>query len=282
MSPTSTSTTLNETEQAVAAPPANWVVRATLLYEHRRLLGRVTAIALLMSLGNRVRNTQVLRRCDEHHAARSTRVRRNAACAARWSLGRTRQSGQPGWRLALQSPYRGTLCEFVGEWGCRRSFDRPISLTAGLSQTVSIHNGQAARALHFHHRRQEERRHHHRSPGYGPVRAQDMAQAYLDDLNSLLTQTSTSSAHQERIFIESRFHSVGADLERAQLTLSEFSSKNSTIDIKEQTRGLVDAEARVQGELLVEQAGLQSLCQIYGGGNMRGAEARIAALKRDF
>ena len=107
-----------------------------------------------------------------------------------------------------------------------------------------------------------------------------MAQAYLDDLNSLLTQTSTSSAHQERIFIESRFHSVGADLERAQLTLSEFSSKNSTIDIKEQTRRLVDG-ARVQGELLVEQAGLQSLRQIYGDGNMRGAEARIAALKRD-
>jgi capsule polysaccharide export protein KpsE/RkpR len=103
-------------------------------------------------------------------------------------------------------------------------------------------------------------------------------------LNNLLTRTSTSSAHQERIFIESRLHSVGADLEQAQLAFSEFSSKNSTIDIKEQTRGLVDAGARVQGELLVERSGLQSLRQIYGDGNVRvrETEARIAALQRDL
>jgi capsule polysaccharide export protein KpsE/RkpR len=116
------------------------------------------------------------------------------------------------------------------------------------------------------------------------VRARDMAQAYLDELNKLLTRTSTSSAHQERIFIENRLHSVGADLEQAQLALSEFSSKNSTIDIKEQTRGLVDAGARIQGELLVEQSGLQSLRQIYGDGNVRVREtqARIASLQRDL
>jgi capsule polysaccharide export protein KpsE/RkpR len=117
-----------------------------------------------------------------------------------------------------------------------------------------------------------------------PVRARDMAQAYLDELNNLLTRTSSSSARQERIFIESRLHSVAADLEQAQLELSEFSSKNSTIDIKEQTRGLVEAGARVQGELLVEQSGLQSLRQIYGDGNVRvrETEARIASLQRDL
>jgi capsule polysaccharide export protein KpsE/RkpR len=86
------------------------------------------------------------------------------------------------------------------------------------------------------------------------------------------------------MFIEGRLRSVGADLEQAQLAMSEFSSKNSTIDIKEQTRGPVDAGARVQGELLVEQAGLQSLRQIYGDGNVRvrETEARIAALQRDL
>jgi uncharacterized protein involved in exopolysaccharide biosynthesis len=117
-----------------------------------------------------------------------------------------------------------------------------------------------------------------------PGRARDMAQAYLDELNHLLTQTSTSSARQERIFIESRLRSVGANLEQAQLALSEFSSRNTTVDIPEQTRGLVDAGARVQGELLVEQSGLQSLRQIYGDGNVRvrETEARIAALQHDL
>jgi capsule polysaccharide export protein KpsE/RkpR len=47
---------------------------------------------------------------------------------------------------------------------------------------------------------------------------------------------------------------------------------------------MVDAGARVQGELLVEQAGLQSLRQIYGDGNVRVREtqARIATLQHDL
>ena len=117
-----------------------------------------------------------------------------------------------------------------------------------------------------------------------PVRARDLAQGYLDELNRLVTRTSTSAARQERIFIEQRLHSVQSDLEHAQLQLSEFSSKNSTIDIREQTRAMVDAGARVQAELLVEQSGLQSLRQIYGDGNVRvrETEARIASLQRDL
>jgi len=116
------------------------------------------------------------------------------------------------------------------------------------------------------------------------VRARDLAQGYLDELNKLVTQTNTSTAHRERIFIERRLHSVQADLERAQLELSEFSSRNSTVDIKEQTRAMVDAGARVQGELLVAQSGLQSLRQVYGEGNVRvrETEARIASLQRDL
>jgi len=119
---------------------------------------------------------------------------------------------------------------------------------------------------------------------HDPVRARDLAQGYLDELNRLVTQTSTSAARQERVFIEQRLRRVQADLERAQLELSEFSSKNSTIDIKEQTRAMVDTGARVQGELLVEQSGLQSLRQIYGDGNVRvrETEARIASLQHDL
>jgi capsule polysaccharide export protein KpsE/RkpR len=103
-------------------------------------------------------------------------------------------------------------------------------------------------------------------------------------LNKILNQTSTSTARQERMFIEHRLNAVQNDLERAQLELSEFSSKNSTVDIKEQTRAMVDTGARVQGELLVEESGLQSLRQIYGDNNIRvrETEARVASLQRDL
>jgi uncharacterized protein involved in exopolysaccharide biosynthesis len=112
-------------------------------------------------------------------------------------------------------------------------------------------------------------------------RARDLAQGYLDELNQLVMRTNTSAAHRERVFIEQRLHSVQADLEDAEMKLSQFSSNNTAIDIKEQTHAMVDAGAQVQAELIVEQSGLESLRQIYGDGNMRvrESEARIASLQ---
>ena len=119
---------------------------------------------------------------------------------------------------------------------------------------------------------------------HDPVRARDIAQAYLDNLNRLVIQTSTSSAHQERMFIEQRLSSVSADLERAQKELSEFSSRNNTVDLKEQTRAMVDAGARVEGALVMEQSTLNSLRQVYGDQNLRvrQAQTRVDTLRREL
>ena len=97
-------------------------------------------------------------------------------------------------------------------------------------------------------------------------------------------RTSNSSAHLERVFIENRLKGVQADLEQAQLKLSDFAAKNTAVDIREQTRALVDAGARVQAQLLAEQASLQSLRQIYGDANVRVREsqARIASLRGEL
>jgi len=117
-----------------------------------------------------------------------------------------------------------------------------------------------------------------------PRRARDIVQAYLDELNKLVTQTTTSTAYRERVFIEQRLVSVQRELDHAQSDLSEFSSRNTAVDLKEQTRALVDVGSRLQGELLVQQSGLQSLKQIYGDGNLRvrESEARIATLQREL
>lgn len=114
-----------------------------------------------------------------------------------------------------------------------------------------------------------------------PTRARDIAQGYLDELNRLVNSTNTSSAHQERIFIENRLQGVQKDLQRAQQQLSDFSSTHATVDIKEQARAMVDAAARLQAQLIVEQSGLDSLRQTYGDGNVRvrSAQARIAELQ---
>jgi capsule polysaccharide export protein KpsE/RkpR len=115
-------------------------------------------------------------------------------------------------------------------------------------------------------------------------RARDLAQGYLDELNNLVAKVNTSSAHREREFIEQRLNTVQAELQRAQLELSDFSSRNTTIDIKEQTRATVDAGAKLEGQLIAGESELDSLRQIYGDQNVRvrAAEARNAILQREL
>ncbi len=115
-------------------------------------------------------------------------------------------------------------------------------------------------------------------------RARDLAQGYLDELNNLVARVSTSSAGREREFIERRLNTVQAELQRAQLELSDFSSKNTAIDIKEQTRATVDAGAKLEGQLIASESELDSLRQIYGDQNVRvrAAVARNASLQREL
>ena len=115
-------------------------------------------------------------------------------------------------------------------------------------------------------------------------RARDLAQGYVDELNAIVARVNTSSARREREFIEQRLQTVGRELQQAQVEMSEFSVKNTAIDIKEQTRAMVDAGAKLQGLLISGQSELDSLQQIYGSQNVRvrAAEARVALIRREL
>jgi capsule polysaccharide export protein KpsE/RkpR len=114
-----------------------------------------------------------------------------------------------------------------------------------------------------------------------PQRAESMARAYVDQLNRLVSELSTSSARRERIFLEGRLAQVTQDLETAEKELSQFASKNSAIDIKEQGKAIVEAAATVQGRLMVAQSELEELRQIYSDSSVRvrAVKARIAELQ---
>ena len=117
-----------------------------------------------------------------------------------------------------------------------------------------------------------------------PARARDLAQAYLEELNLLVNRTNVSSARQERIFIERRLKGVESELESAQQQLSEFSSTHTTLDIKEQTRSMVEVAAKLQAEQILAQSEVDSLGQIYGSSNVRirVAQARVAELQKQL
>jgi capsule polysaccharide export protein KpsE/RkpR len=117
-----------------------------------------------------------------------------------------------------------------------------------------------------------------------PERAAAMAQAYIDNLNRLVAELSTSSARRERMFLEQRLGGVNKDLEDAERAFSEFASKNSAIDVKEQGKAMVEAAANLQGQMIAAQSQYQAMREIYTDANSRtrSVKARIDELQRQL
>jgi capsule polysaccharide export protein KpsE/RkpR len=117
-----------------------------------------------------------------------------------------------------------------------------------------------------------------------PQRAAALAQAYVEELDRLVSQLSTSSAHRERVFLEERLKTVKEDLDNAAQRFGQFASKNTAIDIQAQGKAMVDAAAQLQGEMIAAEAELQGLRQIYTDSNVRvrQVEARIGELQRQL
>lgn len=114
-----------------------------------------------------------------------------------------------------------------------------------------------------------------------PRRAAELAQAYVDELDRLVAEVSTSSARRERIFIEQRLQTVKQALDSASQQFSEYASKNAAIDITSQAKATVEEAATLEGQLIAAQSEMEGLEQIYSKNNVRvrSLEARIAELR---
>jgi capsule polysaccharide export protein KpsE/RkpR len=116
---------------------------------------------------------------------------------------------------------------------------------------------------------------------HDPHRASEMANNYVEELNSRLAQVNTSAARKERIFIEQQIKDTKQTLDEASRNFSQFASKNTAIDIKEQGKAMVEGAARLQGELIAAQSELKGLEQIYMPKDVRvrSLRARVEELK---
>lgn len=278
-----------QTEHLMAAeyegkePSPNWVNNASVLWEHRILLGRSAAVSILLSLvivfviPNQYESTA--RIMPPETAGGSTALL--AAIAGRSEFG-----GLGGLASSLL--------------GARTS--GPLFVDLLRSGTVSgdlIDRFQLQQIYHKRYRVDTAKRLARRTvvvedkrsgvisitvEDSDPHRARDLAQAYLDELNLLVNRTNTSSARQERMFIEQRLDGAETGLEKAQKEMSEFASTHTAIDMKEQTRATVDAAAKLEGQVIFEQSELDSLRQVYGDENVRvrSARARVGELQRQL
>ncbi len=272
-------------EPPAATPAPNWVVNAAVLWDHRRLLMRVGVISLVTSLviafviPKRYQSTARLMPPDNSSGGTAML----AALAGR-SLGGLDGLG------ALAASFLGVH----GNSALYVNLLQSSTVTGDLIDRFGLQHAyhkryrvDTAKYLLRHTSVAEDKKSGVITVTVSdtdPRRARDLAQGYLDELNQLLNRTSTSSARRERTFIEKRLTSVKDSLENAQQALSDFSSTHATVDMHEQARAMVDAGAKLTGEMIVTQGELDSLRQIYGDGNVRvrSAEARITDLKREL
>ena len=114
-----------------------------------------------------------------------------------------------------------------------------------------------------------------------PQRASEIARAYADELGLLTAQLNMSAAHRERVFLEERLKQVKQDLDQASKDLSEFSSRNLTLDVKEQGKAMVSGAAALEGEMIAAESELSGLRQIYTPNNVRvrSLQARVDQLR---
>jgi len=119
---------------------------------------------------------------------------------------------------------------------------------------------------------------------HDPKRAAAIANAYIDQLNLLVAQLSTSAARREREFLEERLKVAKAELDRATQALAQFSSKNNTLDIETEGRAMLDAAGMLGGQLIAAQAQLEGLRQIYTDNNPRvkALTANVAELRKQL
>jgi uncharacterized protein involved in exopolysaccharide biosynthesis len=114
--------------------------------------------------------------------------------------------------------------------------------------------------------------------------ASEMAREYVEALNLIVITLNTSSAHKERVFLEERLGQVQQDLEKAEKDFSQFASKNTTLDVKEQGRAMIAASAELEGELIAARTQLEGLRQIYTSNNvrLRAVQARVDEYQRQL
>ncbi len=114
--------------------------------------------------------------------------------------------------------------------------------------------------------------------------AAHMANFYAEEVDRLVSQFSTSEAGRQRAFIADQLAKAKGSLETAEETVRRFQERNRAIVLQEQTRGAIDAAARLKGEVMAAEVQLQVMRNFATEANpdMVAVRRRIEEMKRQL
>ena len=90
-----------------------------------------------------------------------------------------------------------------------------------------------------------------------PQLAAQMANFFVEQLDRLVAQFGSGDASRQRAFIAEQLALSKKSLEVAEESLRRFQERNRAIVLQEQTRGAIEAAARLKGEMMASEVQLQ-------------------------
>jgi tyrosine-protein kinase Etk/Wzc len=117
-----------------------------------------------------------------------------------------------------------------------------------------------------------------------PKIAADMANFYVEMLDRLIAQYGIGEAGRQRVFLTEQVARARVGLDAAEQELKNFEEQNRAIVLQDQTRGAIEAAARLKGEIMAAQVQLQVMQSFATEANpeMVALRRRIDAMNRQL
>src|SRR2546427_162376 len=108
-----------------------------------------------------------------------------------------------------------------------------------------------------------------------PQVAAQVANFYVEQLDRFVAKYSTGDAGRQRGFLTAQLAQARADLDATEDALRHFQERNRAVALQDQTRGAIEAAARLKGEMMAAEVQLQVMRSFATEAN-----PEVLALKR--
>jgi len=117
-----------------------------------------------------------------------------------------------------------------------------------------------------------------------PKFAAEIANAYVTTLDRTFAKLGTSEGSRQRAFLADRLEKSEKALRQAEDAVRRFAEANRTVGLQEQAKGVIEAGARLKGEVIAAEVTLESLRTYSTETNPQVVQqkARVDELKRQL
>src|SRR5262245_11419201 len=117
-----------------------------------------------------------------------------------------------------------------------------------------------------------------------PAAAAEIANFYIQQLDRLVTRYGVGEAGRQRRFLTDQLAQAKVGLDAAEESLREFQERNRAIVLQDQTKGAIEAAARLKGEIVAAEVQLQVMRSFATDANpdIQSLKRRIDEMNRQL